>query len=285
MLLKRILVIALFLLASGCETADEAERQPQLPGTGTAMQQWRLPDALREISGLALTPDGRLLAVADEKAVIYELNYVDGKLVRAFAFEEPPLRGDFEGIAWLNDRVYLATSDGILYSAPAGADGEHVEAARTDTGLGTLCEIEGLAENTRYDRLYLVCKERRDEGDPEDLRIFEWSVGEQKTTRSIAVPVAGIRRQLGGDGFHPSGLVLNRANGHFLVVAARERGLAELDSDGLLIEARLLADAGRHRQPEGIELTSSGKLLLADEGGEGKARLAVYEVWKDGVSR
>lgn len=101
-------------MTGGCGPRDETVQQPQIQASDSGVRQWRLPDALREISGLALTPDGHLLAVADERAVIYELNYVDGKLVRAFAFGEPPLRGDFEGIAWLNERVYLVTSEGML---------------------------------------------------------------------------------------------------------------------------------------------------------------------------
>ena len=40
-----------------------------------AFVQWKLPGRLREISGLALTSDERLFAVADEKAIVYELDY------------------------------------------------------------------------------------------------------------------------------------------------------------------------------------------------------------------
>ncbi len=273
------------LLVSACETADEPGRPPQFATTDNAVQQWRLPDRLREISGLALAPDGRLFAVTDEMAIVYEINYADGKLVSAFALQDPPLAGDFEGIAWLNGHVYLTTSDGILYSSPEGADGERVEAARTDTGLGEKCEIEGLAEESRTDHLYFVCKVGRGGGKAQILQIFEWSVADQAVVRNIALPVADIRRTLRTDDFNPSGIVLNRANHHFLIVAARQRAMVELGQDGQLIVARQFSEPGRHWQAEGIELTSSGKLLIADEGRGGKARLAVYEPRRSEESR
>jgi uncharacterized protein YjiK len=274
---NRILAIMISLLVSGCGVADEPGALSHFAMTDSTVQQWRLPDRLREISGLALSPDGRLFAVADEMAVVYEINYAEGKLIRAFALQAPPVPGDFEGIAWLKGQIYLTTSDGILYSSPEGADGEHVEATRTDTGLGASCEIEGLAEESQADHLFFVCKDRIAGSKVPDLQIFEWSVADQRVVRSIALPLADIQRTLGTEKFNPSGIVLDRSNKHFFIVAAEQRGLAELGTDGQLIAARRFAQPGRHRQAEGIELTSSGKLLIADEGGDGKARLAVYE--------
>ncbi len=265
------------LQVGACSSSDETGRLAQYSMTDSTVQQWRLPNRLKEISGLALSPDGRLFGVTDESAVVYEINYADGKLVRAFAMQDPPVPGDFEGIAWLNGRIYLVTSDGKLYSSPEGADGEHVEASLTDTGLGGKCEIEGLTEDPRTGHLFFVCKDGIADGKMQDLQIFEWSVGDQEVVRSIRSPLADIRRALNTKHVNPSGIVMDRAGNRFIVVAARQRALVELTRDGQLVSARRFSQPGRHRQAEGIELTSSGKLLVADEGGDGKARLAVYE--------
>ena len=45
---------------------------------------WKLPRRLAEISGLAMTMDNRLLAHNDEKGIIYEIDYRDGTIVKAF---------------------------------------------------------------------------------------------------------------------------------------------------------------------------------------------------------
>jgi hypothetical protein len=52
------------------------------------------------------------------------------------------------------------------------------------------------------------------------------------------------------------------------------------DVDGALAlnDVIMRLDAERHRQAEGIEITRDGRLLIADEGGRGRARLAVYRL-------
>ena len=101
------------------------------------MTQWRLPDRLNEISGLAITPDGRLLSVDDEVAVVYELNYDDGHMVKAFALGKPVVKGDFEGIAVIDDLIYLTNSAGRVYISAEGADGQRV-GSRSRPGLETV---------------------------------------------------------------------------------------------------------------------------------------------------
>jgi len=94
------------------------------------LQQWALPDKLEEISGLALTTDQRLLAVTDEVAIVYEIDFHKGHLLKAFALGKPTVRGDFEGIAVLNDVIWLVTSEGLLYSTLEGENGERVSYRR-----------------------------------------------------------------------------------------------------------------------------------------------------------
>jgi len=248
------------------------------PLDADSMMQWRLPDRLNEISGLAATADGRLLAVDDEVAIVYELDYEDGRLLKAFALGQPVSKGDFEGIAVADDLVYLTTSDGRVYLAAEGADGQRVSFDTYDTGLGKLCEIEGLAASADGGLLYFLCKGVRDRDAIEGLMIFAWSIEKRELDagHSILLPEREILRRLRIDRISPSGLALDRETGHFMIVAARQRALVELSPDGALVDARELPLSVRHRQPEGIEFASGGRLLIADEGGSHKARLAVY---------
>ena len=54
---------------------------------------------MREISGLTLTDDDRLFGIADEEAIVYELDSTEGRLVKTFALGDPVVLGDFEGLA------------------------------------------------------------------------------------------------------------------------------------------------------------------------------------------
>jgi uncharacterized protein YjiK len=241
-------------------------------------KQWRLPDKLNEISGLTLAGDARLLAVTDESAIVYELDYADGRLVKAFALGDPTVRGDFEGIAWSDGRVWLVTSEGVLYESAEGADGERLAYDEYRTGLGQSCEMEGLTYRQSDGMLLLLCKTIKRKSGLTSLAVFAWSTSSRKTVREhdIALPDRDIAAALHATRFNPSGITIEERSGNLLIVAARQRAVIELDAGGSLLSVRVLPLAARHRQPEGIAILPSGAILIADEGGGHRARLAVY---------
>lgn len=267
------------LVACGADVADTNARQRV---NHDAFRQWKLPGRLREISGLALTPDERLLAVTDERAVVYELDYTEGKITKSFALGDPPVRADFEGIAVLDDTIWLMTSDGLLFAAEEGADGQNQGYRQYETGLGDYCELEGLAQDVTARSLLLACKETDSRKDK--LMIFEWAVSQQgvERIRDIDVPEKSIGRLIDKKRISPSGIAVDRQSGDWILVAARQTALIRMKPDGDLIDAIILDKKGRHRQAEGIEMTVDGRMLIADEGGNGRARLAVYPAGSPG---
>src|ERR1051326_2009754 len=125
---------------------------------------WVLLPDLREISGLVFTDHGRLLTHDDNRARIVELDYRKGLEVKAFQLGRIAVRGDFEGIAVAGARGFLVTSDGGLYEAGEGKNGEAVPSPRTPPGAGRLCEIEGLAFEPRDRALLLDFTDRKSRG-------------------------------------------------------------------------------------------------------------------------
>jgi len=266
-----------FILISMLLTAAVACDSGQAPPSGSGdFVQWALPDKLREISGLALTSDERLLAVSDEEAIIYEIDATNGRLVKAFAIGEPTLRGDFEGIAVAGGEVWLLDSDGGLYSFVEGADGQRVAYERIKTGLVDECEFEGLTADARSGRLLLVCKESRKK--KKGLRIFEWLIaeGEGQEIVELDLPEDAMSKSIGEKRVNPSGISIDSATGNRIVIAARQRAIFELSRDGRLIDVIMRLDKRRHPQAEGIAITADGRLIIADEANNGPARLAVY---------
>ncbi len=243
-----------------------------------SLQQWKLPKILREISGLALTPDDRLFAVNDEKAVIYELDYQHGRIEKTFALGRPIPRDDFEGIAYLDGVFYLVTSTGLIYVTTEGDDGDRVEFEVYQTGLGRYCEIEGLAQDVHSDILLMACKKSRKKKYGGRFSIFAWSASAHRVLhdREIMIPEAEIAQRIGKKHVRPSAIVIHPETADIYGVAGPQRAIFQLTPTGELIDAIILPLADRHRQPEGIEITSDGKLLIADEGGKKKARLGVY---------
>jgi uncharacterized protein YjiK len=258
--------------------ADESTVLSQYSFDAQSLTQWELPKKLREISGLAMTPDGRLLAHGDELGIVYQIDYDSGKLVKAFALGDPTVQDDFEGIAVQGNVVYLVTSHGKIYRAPEGLDGERVAYDVFDTGLWKQCEIEGLALAPRGRDLLLACKEPHSETLAGVRMIYRWSIEEHRVleSQSIAIDASAVARRLDTKSFNPSDITVSGTGGHLLFVASRQQALVETDAAGTVLAALRLPLADRHRQPEGLAIAADGRLIIADEGGKGRARLGVY---------
>lgn len=241
-------------------------------------QRWKLPGKLREISGLALTPDGRLLAHEDQHAIVYEIDPREGKLVKAFALGNPTEEDDFEGIAVAEERVYLVTSKGRLYETREGADGERMRFNTYDPGVDEACfEIEGLAFEPTARVLLLACKRARRLEDEDHILIFRWSLAQRELADPAQLRIPSQALVPDGeraDQFRPSGIARHAATHHLLLLSSKNHSLAEITAKGEVVALQQLP-AQHHRQAEGIALDADA-LLIADEGGKKRSRLARY---------
>ncbi len=240
----------------------------------TPSQQWRLPDRLREISGLAVTADGRVFAHDDERGVIYQLDAARGEVLKSFSLGEPAIRDDFEGLAITpNGDFWLTNSQGELYSFREGADGAHVEYQRHDVGLADVCEIEGLAYLAETTSLIFACKRPYENGgEMAWTPLRSWAIGDYATgpwaqTRDNFATLAGVHR------FQPSGVEIDPASGRVIVISAGNPALVELDHEGNVLAARRLRG---HPQPEGVTVLPDGSLIVSDEAAGGHPRLSRY---------
>lgn len=242
-----------------------------------AADRWELPKALQEISGLAFDSAGRLFAHDDEQAVVYQLDPGTHRVLKRFSLGRPALRGDFEAIAVVRGQVILATSDGVLYAGREGRDGEAVPYVTQATGVGAVCETEGMAYDSRDRGLLFLCKEPRTRALVGHLAILRWSL-ERKTLDprpKFLVGLHEITRELKGAGFHPSELVRVPAGGHFLVLSGREHAIVELTAEGKVAAVARLR-RGDHRQAEGLALGAGGALVVADEGAGRRGTITLY---------
>ena len=240
-------------------------------------QQVDLPRDLREISGLAISRDGRFFAHGDEQADVFEIDPLTGRAVRHFSLGEKTARGDFEGIAIAGSRFFLVTSAGGIVEFAAGADGERV-AYTVHRGLpGEDCEVEGLEYDARSDSLLLACKTPYSKPLESRLVVFAFPLARMRAESQprISAPLDFLRAMDLGDELSPSGIAIHPTAGTIFVLAARQNLLVELSAEGHPLGARRLSGRN-HRQPEGIAFASDGTLWIADEGGNGRSALTRY---------
>jgi uncharacterized protein YjiK len=261
--MTRIFSSLLLLCLTSCGNNSE--------GAGGQLQ-IKLPKALQEVSGLALLPDGRLLAVADERARVYS---VDFKALRADKFTtlgDPAVKGDFEGIALLNNAIYLVTASGILWRQELGAEAEDYEKIRT--GLGKLCEVEGLTAWRERNALLILCKQARKTKSGKKLRVFAWS--EKRRALEPDMSITRTYQELGVKRLHPSGISFSADRQSLFIIAAQEQYFLEITLQGQIVRAARLPNKSTHRQTEGVVITAGNTLYLADEGRKGRGTVTRY---------
>lgn len=272
---------AAMLLASALPPSADERRDSVLAGfqlDGGAAKRWKLPKRIAETSGLASTPDARILAHDDEHAIVYEIDSKKGRLVKAFAIGRPTVKGDFEGIAVGAGRVFLATSAGRVYEAEEAADGDRVRFHSYDTGMSDSCaDAEGLAYDSSTQVLLLPCKQSRVESKPKRVRIHRWSPELRAPAEPpwIDVDSKALEDKLGKPGFRVTAIEWDAGTGHLLLLSSRPPALAEVDGSGRVVAAKILPTK-HHRQAEGLTFAPGGGLIVSDEAAGKQAQMAIY---------
>ena len=228
-----------------------------------------------------MTRDNRLLTHNDERGIIFEIDYQNGSISKAFQLSDlkNPIASDFEGIATIDDQIYLVTSSGRLFECREGADSESVLFNVYTTGIGRDCEIEGLAYDESKRALLLMCKNALSADMEGQLAIYHWSIDEKQLIEDAhtVIPVSEFSRHIKGKKFQPSGIERHPVSGNYFVVAARQGAIAEITPGGQVVAVREFP-AQWHRQAEGITFAADGTLIVSDEGAGKKAKLTLYPV-------
>jgi hypothetical protein len=278
--MRPLFVALVAIVAAPWAVADAAPlRVGTLSYAEAPVADWNLPAPLREISGFATDAKGRLFAHDDETAVVHELDYAAGRIVKSFAFGNPPLRGDFEGLTIIGNRFCLTDSNGRLICGSEGAAGAHLAFERIDTGVGKRCEIEGVAYAADEDLLYFACKNPRVPELEGRLAVIAWSLKQraQVPARSLSIDLDEFD-DLEGDGrFRPSDITLAPDSRYLVLSCAKRRALITLARDGSTATAVRLPDSKGLKQIEALAFGSARALLVASEGKD-RGRMRVYHV-------
>lgn len=261
-----------------------AEQPPSSTLQGYAFaepdRQITLPAELNEISGLAAMSESEVACVQDEDGVVYLYNLDQQKVTERVRFGPS---GDYEGIARVDDRLFVLRSDGTVYDIedPFGA---HKVTTR-NLNLPT-DNNEGLCFDRSRNQLLVGPKSRMGKGrEYKDVRpIYAFDLGQQtlKAEPALLLSVDAIRRfaeardqdlpekekKKGGRRvmlrFMPASLEVHPKTSELVVISAEDQVLASFDMRSNVTGYALL-DAARFPQPEAITFLPSGDLLVANE--------------------
>ena len=244
-----------------------------------------LSQELAEVSGLSNIPNSPYLyAIEDESGILYLLDRQTGRTVQQIPFWK---EGDYEGIEWINGKVYVVKSTGTVYKVTApGSTEQQVE--KFNGFLDSDNDIEGLGYDPAKNQLLLACK--AEPGEDIDPNRFKAVYGFDLETNTFneeplllldrnAVD-AYLRSCKPGPNHHkicdifspekedfdltPAAMAVHPLTGHYYLTSAKGNLLLIIDSNGNILHIDKLPKA-LHRQPEGLCFDEQGNLYISNE--------------------
>lgn len=253
-----------------------------------------LPDTLREISGVTCVDSVTLGCVQDENGVLFTYDLQKNEILNTIQFH---LDGDYEGLAKVDNDMYILRSDGVIFEIS-----NYAATNFTTTTHQTQIPApnnEGFCYDKANNRLLVGCKGKLGKGsEMKDMRaiysfdletktisekpVFEFNVSEIKKyvqDNNIAVPT---KSKKGGQKVEPnikfmiSALCIHPKTKELYILSAADHLLFIYDDKNVLKHVEPL-DQKIFNKAEGIAFMEDGSLYVSNEAQEKKPTLLKFQ--------
>jgi len=278
-LLSFLLLTALFSCQPGkkkqADTVEQTAENAPIPyDLANPTERHKLPDDLREVSGLSYYKPGRLACVQDELGVAFIYDLSSKTITDEHVFGK---KGDYEGVEYVGKTLYVLRSDGELYHMDP-TDGVKVLGGSPETkhikiNLPGKNDMEGLGYDPQLDALLLATKD----GKGTDKIIYYYSLKNKTLFQGIVLKQADLKALDGSMGeFKPSGIAVHPTTRDYYVLSSAAHRLAVFTPNGK-VKSLVSLDDKALPQPEGICFTPDGTLYIASEGDSKKGIILEFK--------
>jgi len=267
----------------------ENENNDQVPISGYDLkhpsQSWKLPEQLKEISGIVKLGGDSLLAIEDLHANLYflKLQNSSAAILANLPFAETEKdKFDIEDVAMIGDTVYALWSHASVFKIWNWRS--KIQSKEYSTFLDKKNNTEGLAYDPVSGNLLIACKkESGDEDEKKTTRaVYEFDVkkGELKPSPFLLVEMKDFKKFIADKvEFFPSGIAVQPSTHDIYIISTRgNKCIACYNHSGQLKSFEYL-DKDLLPQPEGICFDAAANLYISTEGKHGEAP-AIYEFSK-----
>lgn len=280
--------LALLTLFSACkpnkkkekdadQSASSVTNEPIPYDLAKPSQAYKLPNDLREISGLSYYKPGKLACVQDEVGMVFIYDLAKQAVVDNHVFGP---KGDFEGVEYVDKTLYALRSDGELY-AFEHEDGNGIkiiggepQTRHIKIDLPGKNDMEGLGYDPQLNALLMATK---DGPKTNDKVVYFYSLKNKTLFQGFILKQASIAAfGLGGKDFKPSGIAVHPQTHDYYMLSAASNQLLVCNVQGK-VKSVVKLDKDLLPQAEGICFLPDGTLCLSSEGDGKKGILLVFE--------
>ncbi len=266
-----------FLCTLAASSSCESQRQPYESPPGYNLnnpKRFNMPDALREISGIAFNQgySDTLYAEQDEEGKAFRFKLGDANMqVTRFG-----KKGDFEDISVCKNYVIMLRSDGVLFTFPISEmQKKETDMVKIFEDLLPDGEYEGLASDEKSNKLYVLCKHCRDE------KTKKWGGGIilQIDAAGVLTPAGNFEldiREIDAIShtrkiyFHPSALAQNPFTKEWFILSSVNKMLVVTDQNWK-VKSVFPLNPSLFVQPEGIAFDRQQNLYISNERGSSQS--------------
>ena len=278
-LLRSIFIFILVSTHLKCVAPDVKDSIPYELANPTQVH--KLAKELKEISGLAWWGGDTLLAIQDEKGILFFLSANDGEVLKTIEFAGD---GDYEGVAVTYGTVYVLRSDGDIYRLKE-LKGKKADTEKIETALSRDNDTEGFCFDRHTKSLLIACKEKPGGDFKKQFKtIYSFPIDSEDILSDpfLVINEDSLLHQLHkkyenkiGAQFKPSGMSIHPLTGELDILSGSNGLLAVFDS-GYQLQEVIRFKKSILPQAEGICFSPTGRLYISSEGDKGV--LAQFEM-------
>jgi len=267
--------------SSDDDKKDKKQNDEKSAKSVNLINQWNVPEILKEISAIDYIDESRFACVQDELGKIFIFNTETEKIEKEIPFAPA---GDYEGLALNGETAYVLRADGRIFEV-ANFNSEKPEVKEYKTHLTQKQDTEGLALDKSNNRLLISIK-GEEPGTDAYKGIYAFDLSTKKMAKEpvfkidlendlFAETKSGKKKK--GSVMDPSELAINPETGEIYVIDGGKPKLLIMDQSGKMLSLFELKDPA-FSQPEGMSFSPEGKLFISNEGSKKKGNILEIEV-------
>jgi hypothetical protein len=247
-----------------------------------------LPEILREVSGVTRIDESTVACIQDEKGIIFIYDIATNKIKQQNNFH---IDGDYEGIALVNNTIYILRSDGVLLEI-SDYKAKDFSVHNYFTGIPAN-NNEGLCYDADNNRLLIASKSKiGKEPEFKDKRfVYAFDLKAKKLQDSpvysfdvLAIKNFAMEKKVNlpeksrkKESVHvlkflPSAIAIHPVTKNLYLLSAADHMLFIFNPDGKIYHIEKL-DHKIFNKAEGITFFNNGDMLITNEGQDDKPTL------------